>query len=391
MSVKKVILKPGKEKALLRNHPWIFSGAVKYSEGDPADGDFVEVYDNENNFLAAGHYQPGSIVVRIIKYSPGIPDDEFWTKMLENAAARRKEIIDVSNTNVFRLVHGEGDYLPGLIVDIYKDVAVLQAHSAGMFRSMNEIAKALSELKFPQIKAVYNKSRNTFSGNGLNESADCFISGESSPEIAVKENGLLFNVNIAEGQKTGFFIDQRENRQLLRNYAKGKTVCNLFSYTGGFSVYALAGGATEVVSIDSSKSALEMAGTNAGLNGFTTHSTLQMDISKDFGKSDRKYDLIIVDPPAYAKQLSQRNNAMKAYARLNADVMTKITHGGIIFTFSCSQAVNFEDFRSAIFSAALTAGKKVRILQRLTQPPDHAVSIFHPEGEYLKGLVLMVE
>jgi 23S rRNA (cytosine1962-C5)-methyltransferase len=391
MNAKRVILKPGKDKPLLRNHPWIFSGAVSKTVGNPADGDFVEVYDCENSFLAAGHYQPGSIVVRIIKYSPGIPDEEYWTKMLENAAARRKEIIDVSETNVFRLVHGEGDYLPGLIVDVYNDVAVVQAHSAGMFRSVSEIAKALAELKFPQIKAVYNKSRNTYTGAAGSDSADGFVSGESSPEIIVKENGLLFHVNIAEGQKTGFFIDQRVHRQLLRYYAKGKSVCNLFSYTGGFSVYAMAGGATEVVSVDSSKSALEMAGRNAELNGFTTHSTLQMDISKDFGKSDRKYDIVIVDPPAYAKQLSQRNNAMKAYARLNADVMTKITHGGIIFTFSCSQAVSFEDFRSAIFSASLTAGKKVRILQRLTQPPDHAVSIFHPEGEYLKGLVLMVE
>lgn len=389
--MKKIILKPGKEKPLLRHHPWIFSGAVKSIEGNPGEGDYVLVCDSSGEFLAGGHFQNSSIAVRIISDSDKLPDRTFWKNKLESAALRRKGLFDLKQTNAFRLVHGEGDYLPGVIIDIYDNIAVVQAHSAGMYRSLNDIANALSELDFPKLNAVYNKSSQTVPGNSGIIISDGFLAGKGEDSVVVKENGLSFFVNFAEGQKTGFFLDQRENRKLLGTLAGGKRVCNLFSYTGGFSVYAMAGGAKETISIDSSRPALEMAARNAEINGFPGHSTMQMDILKGFGKTDNEYDIIIVDPPAFAKQLSQRSHAMQAYARLNADVMTKIADGGMIFTFSCSQAVNSDDFRSAIYSASLNAGKKVRVLHRLTQPPDHAVNVFHPEGEYLKGLVLMVE
>lgn len=389
MSGKRIILKPGREKSLHRHHPWVFSGAVSASTGRPADGDWVDVCDAEGNFLAGGHFQPGSITVRVIKDSPGEADTAFWTHSLQRAADRRKAIIQQEKTSVFRLVHGEGDYLPGLIIDIYNDVAVVQAHSTGMLKALPEIARCLQGLDFPNVKAVYNKSAATV--HSADHVADGFVVGSGDEEVVVKENGLLFHVNFVKGQKTGFFIDQRDNRDLLRSLSAGKSVCNLFSYTGGFSVYALAGGAAETVSIDASKHALELAEANVQRNGFTNHRTECMDILRDFRNDSNVYDIIVVDPPAFAKQLSQRTRAMKAYSRLNADVLEKVKPGGLVLTFSCSQAVGTADFRSAIYSASLAAGKKVRIIKQLTQAPDHAVNIFHPEGEYLKGLVLMVE
>ncbi|PKP18273.1 MAG: RlmI/RlmK family 23S rRNA methyltransferase [Bacteroidetes bacterium HGW-Bacteroidetes-21] len=386
-----LILKPGKEKSLQRFHPWVFSGAVSKTKGNPEEGDLVKVFAADGRFLATGHYQPDSIYVRILSFEDIEINREFWFNRLNNALQSRLTFIDCDNTNVFRLIHGEGDYLPGLIVDIYSDVAVIQAHSVGMYRAMPEIAEVLMTLPGLRISSVYNKSTSTVPSRWKDKASDGFLIGSSPMPVVVTENGLKFNVNPVLGQKTGFFIDQRENRALLATYAKGKRVANLFSYTGGFSVYAMAAGATEVFSVDASQPALELAGENAALNDFSKqHVALNMDIVRQTSELPGTFDIMVVDPPAFAKHTGHRTNAIKAYARLNAAVMEKMNPGGLMFTFSCSQAVSRDDFRSAIYSAALQAGKQVRILHMVTQGPDHPVNIFHPEGEYLKGLVVQV-
>ena len=395
----KVILKPRREESLLRYHPWVFSGAIAQVIGHPAEGDLVAVQSADGQLLACGHYQIGSISVRILSFDedPTLPD--FWYKMLLRAYRLREAygLTESAQTNCYRLVHGEGDGLPGLIVDYYDGVCVLQAHSVGMFRAKNAIADALRELYGDRLKAVYDKSSGTAPFKAGLELVDGYLyraDGFSANEQAVLENGNRFLVNWQEGQKTGFFLDQRENRARVGALARGRRVLNLFCYTGGFSIYALAGGAEHVDSVDSSQRAMDMVDRNVALNGFPAdrHTSYCAD-AIDFVKNvpDGAYDLMIVDPPAFAKHRGALKNALRAYQRLNAAAIAKVAPGGFVFTFSCSQVVDKEAFALAVFSAAAETGRSVRILDRLNQPADHSVNIYHPEGEYLKGLLLYVE
>ena len=395
----KVILKPRREESLLRYHPWVFSGAIAQIIGHPAEGDLVAVQSADGQLLACGHYQIGSISVRILSFDedPTLPD--FWYKMLLRAYRLREAygLTGSAQTNCYRLVHGEGDGLPGLIVDYYDGVCVLQAHSVGMFRAKNAIADALRELYGDRLKAVYDKSSGTAPFKAGLELVDGYLyraDGFSANEQAVLENGNRFLVNWQEGQKTGFFLDQRENRARVGALARGRRVLNLFCYTGGFSIYALAGGAEHVDSVDSSQRAMDMVDRNVALNGFPAdrHTSYCAD-AIDFVKNvpDGAYDLMIVDPPAFAKHRGALKNALRAYQRLNAAAIAKVAPGGFVFTFSCSQVVDKEAFALAVFSAAAETGRSVRILDRLNQPADHSVNIYHPEGEYLKGLLLYVE
>jgi Predicted SAM-dependent methyltransferases len=377
----------------------VFSGAVhKLSGGEPKEGEVVEVYSKEGEFLGCGHYQIGSIVVRILSFSHKEIDDKFWYNALLAAYNERVALglVNNSNTNAYRLVHGEGDFLPGLIIDIYGKIAVIQAHSAGMYLALNEIGCALKKIYKENIVAIYNKSEATAPFKAGLDLKDGFIfGGEEIDEDVILENGNKFCVNWIEGQKTGFFLDQRDNRDLVKKYAKGKNVLNLFCYTGGFSIYALNGGANHVDSVDSSKKAMDMVVKNVELNGFkegdnhTSYCRDAIEFMRECGGD--KYDLIIVDPPAFAKHRGALDNALRAYKRLNALAIEKVCKGGLIFTYSCSQVVDKYNFALAIFSAAAQTKRKVRILHRLTQPADHPVNIYHPEGEYLKGLVLYVE
>lgn len=404
----KVVLKKGKDQSLKRFHPWVFSGAIDKIEKEPVEGEVVEVYSKEGEFLGCGHYQIGSITVRILSFTPCKIDGDFWCKAIEEAYNARKALglIDNCATNTYRLVHGEGDFLPGLIIDIYDTTAVLQAHSAGMFLAKEEIAAALVKVYGNKLTAVYDKSSATAPFKAGLELADGYIwragtEGEDTDKIigiqngfcTVLENGNQFIVNWIEGQKTGFFLDQRDNRELVKHYSKGKNVLNLFCYTGGFSIYSLSGGAAHVDSVDSSKKAMEMVDRNVVLNGCTARHTSFCEDAIEFMRNcpANQYDLMIVDPPAFAKHRGATDNALRAYKRLNALAIEKVTKGGIIFTYSCSQVVDKYDFALAVFSAAAQTGRKVRILHRLTQPADHPVNIYHPEGEYLKGLVLLVE
>ncbi len=395
----KVILKPRREESLLRYHPWVFSGAIAQVIGHPAEGDLVAVQSADGQLLACGHYQIGSISVRILSFDedPTLPD--FWYKMLLRAYRLREAygLTGSAQTNCYRLVHGEGDGLPGLIVDYYDGVCVLQAHSVGMFRAKNAIADALRELYGDRLKAVYDKSSGTAPFKAGLELVDGYLyraDSFSADEQAVLENGNRFLVNWQEGQKTGFFLDQRENRARVGALARGRRVLNLFCYTGGFSIYALAGGAEHVDSVDSSQRAMDMVDRNVALNGFPAdrHTSYCAD-AIDFVKNvpDGAYDLMIVDPPAFAKHRGALKNALRAYQRLNAAAIAKVAPGGFVFTFSCSQVVDKEAFALAVFSAAAETGRSVRILDRLNQPADHSVNIYHPEGEYLKGLLLYVE
>ena len=395
----KVILKPRREESLLRYHPWVFSGAIAQVIGHPAEGDLVAVQSADGQLLACGHYQIGSISVRILSFDedPTLPD--FWYKMLLRAYRLREAygLTGSAQTNCYRLVHGEGDGLPGLIVDYYDGVCVLQAHSVGMFRAKNAISDALRELYGDRLKAVYDKSSGTAPFKAGLELVDGYLyraDGFSADEQAVLENGNRFLVNWQEGQKTGFFLDQRENRARVGALARGRRVLNLFCYTGGFSIYALAGGAEHVDSVDSSQRAMDMVDRNVALNGFPAdrHTSYCAD-AIDFVKNvpDGAYDLMIVDPPAFAKHRGALKNALRAYQRLNAAAIAKVAPGGFVFTFSCSQVVDKEAFALAVFSAAAETGRSVRILDRLNQPADHSVNIYHPEGEYLKGLLLYVE
>ena len=395
----RIILKPRREESILRYHPWVFSGAIAQIVGHPAEGDLVSVVGADGKLLACGHYQIGSIAVRILSFDEDPTKPDFWTLMLTRALKLREAmgLAGSEETNCYRLVHGEGDGLPGLIVDYYDGVCVLQAHSVGMFRAKNAIAEALREVYGGTLKAVYDKSSGTAPFKAGLELVDGYLwkaPGFDADVSVVLENGNKFLVNWNEGQKTGFFLDQRENRARVGKLARGRNVLNLFCYTGGFSIYALAGGAKHVDSVDSSARAMAMVDRNVELNGFTKdqHTSYCAD-AIDFVKNvpDGAYDLMIVDPPAFAKHRGALKNALRAYQRLNAAAIAKVAPGGFVFTFSCSQVVDKEAFALAVFSAAAETGRSVRILDRLNQPGDHSVNIYHPEGENLKGLLLYVE
>ncbi|WP_418660951.1 class I SAM-dependent rRNA methyltransferase [Bacteroides ilei] len=395
MSYKRVYLKPGKEDSLKRFHPWVFSGAIARVEGEPEEGEIVDVYTSKKEFIACGHFQIGSIAVRVLSFVQQEIDHEFWVRKLRVAKELRVALGLIGNpqNNTYRLVHGEGDNLPGLIVDVYDHTAVMQAHSAGMHVYRMEIADALSEVMGDVIQNIYYKSETTLPFKAdLLATENGFIKG-GSPENIAMENGLKFHVDWLKGQKTGFFVDQRENRHLLERYAKGRNVLNMFCYTGGFSFYAMRGGANLVHSVDSSAKAIDLTNENVELNfpGDTRHQAFAEDAFKFLDRMGDQYDLIILDPPAFAKHRDALRNALRGYTKLNAKAFEKIRPGGILFTFSCSQVVSKENFRNAVFTAAAQSGRSVRILHQLTQPGDHPVNIYHPEGEYLKGLVLYVE
>ena len=391
---KTIYLKKGKEESLKRFHPWIFSGAILHGDDDIAEGDIVRVLSAGGDFLAVGHFQIGSIAVRVLSFRDVEIDDNFWTARLASALEVRRSlgIADNPDNNTYRLVHGEGDNLPGLVIDCYGKTAVMQAHSVGMHVYRMEVCKALVSVMGERIENVYYKSETTLPFKADLGQQNSFIYG-GSDENTTKENGLLFHVDWLRGQKTGFFVDQRENRSLLEKYSHGKSVLNMFCYTGGFSVYAMRGGAKLVHSVDSSAKAIELTNANIDLNfaGDKRHEAFCEDAFKFLDANDGKYDLIILDPPAFAKHRAALHNALKGYTRLNVKGFEKIKPGGILFTFSCSQVVTKDNFRNAVFTAAAQAGRKVRILHQLHQPADHPINIYHPEGEYLKGLVLYVE
>ena len=404
--LKKIILRKGKEESLGRFHPWIFSGAIHHTEGPAAleEGDTVEVLASDGRFLAIGHWQVGSIAVRVLTFKHQPINRAFWQKRLSAALDVRKTIgvADQESScgkapgdkcnDIYRLVHGEGDNLPGLVIDIYGPTAVMQAHSVGMHVCREEIAAALREVMGDRLRAIYYKSETTLPFKAQLGQENAFLWGETANDIA-RENGLAFHIDWLKGQKTGFFVDQRDNRSLVEQYARGRNVLNMFCYTGGFSVYAMRGGARLVHSVDSSAKAIELVEANMELNfpGDTRHKAYAEDAFRFMEQMQEKYSLIILDPPAFAKHKDALRNALRGYTKLNAKAFEKIQPGGILFTFSCSQAVNKDQFRMAVFTAAAMAKRKVRILHQLHQPADHPVNIYHPEGEYLKGLVLYVE
>ena len=394
MSYKKVYLKPGKEESLKRFHPWVFSGAIARVEGEPEEGEIVDVYTSKKEFIACGHFQIGSIAVRVLTFRQEEINREFWRRRLAVALDMRRSLglVDNPENNTYRLVHGEGDNLPGLIIDVYGQTAVMQAHSAGMHVYRMEIAEALSDVMGDIVKHIYYKSETPLPFKADLGPENGFIKG-GSPENVALENGLKFHVDWLKGQKTGFFVDQRENRHLLERYSKGRNVLNMFCYTGGFSFYAMRGGANLVHSVDSSAKAIDLTNQNVELNfpGDDRHQAFAEDAFKYLDRMGDQYDLIILDPPAFAKHRDALRNALRGYSKLNAKAFEKIKPGGILFTFSCSQVVDKKDFRNAVFTAAAQSGRSVRILHQLTQPGDHPVNIYHPEGEYLKGLVLYVE
>jgi 23S rRNA (cytosine1962-C5)-methyltransferase len=389
----KIILKSGKEQSLRRFHPWVFSGAIKKMSGNPVEGDLVDVYDNKDTFLAVGHWAPSSIAVRVLSFEQVTPDISFFRDKIKKAIIYRKSIglFDNRQINVFRLIHGEGDGLPGLIVDYYNGVAIMQMHSIGFYRIRTDIASILSELLKDKITAVYDKSEGTIPHMSGITPANGFLIGASDPAI-VTENGYKFKIDWINGQKTGFFIDQRENRKLLEQYTEGRTVLNMFGYTGGFSVYAMKNAAL-VHTVDSSLPAIELANENIRLNygEDKRHESFQVDAFDYLNHIKDQYDLIILDPPAFAKHNNVLANALQGYKRLNIKAIEQIKPGGIIFTFSCSQVVTRENFRKSVFAAAANTGRNVRILHQMSQPPDHPVNIYHPESEYLKGLIIYVE
>ena len=392
----KVILKKGRDESLRRFHPWVFSGAIAQIQGSPAEGDIVAVHSAEGDCLACGHYQIGSIAVRILSFDADPATPEFWSDSIARAlAVRQASLPQDADTDCFRLVHGEGDGLPGLIIDWYNGVCVMQAHSVGMFRAKAQICEALRNVFGDRLKAVYDKSSGTAPFKAGLDLIDGYLykaEGFAKAENVVLENGNKFYVNWEEGQKTGFFLDQRDNRALVGRYAAGRKVLNLFCYTGGFSIYALNNGALSVDSVDSSAKAMMMVDRNVALNCCENHTSICADAIEYLGKVEAgKYDLMIVDPPAFAKHRGALKNALRAYQRLNAAAISKVAPGGLVFTFSCSQVVDKITFANTVFSAAAQTGRSVRILDRLCQGADHPVSIYHPEGEYLKGLLLYVE
>ena len=390
---KNLYLKRGKDASLLRYHPWVFSGAVARMDDGLTEGEIVRVLDVNGSFLAMGHFQIGSIMVRILSFEDQVIDGTFWRKRLSQALAVRRSLgLQRKDNDIYRLVHGEGDAMPGLVIDVYGKAAVMQAHSVGMHLCRMDVAEALSDVMGQTLEAVYYKSDTTLPYKANLENENGYLIGGNAAAIAV-ENGLKFHIDWLKGQKTGFFVDQRENRSLLEHYAKGRKVLNMFCYTGGFSVYALRGGASEVHSVDSSERAIEVTDSNVALNfpDVKHHKSYAEDAFKYLQNMNSDYDLIVLDPPAFAKHKDALRNALKGYTRLNAKAFEKIKPGGILFTFSCSQAVNKEQFRLAVFTAAAQSGRFVRILHQLHQPADHPINIYHPEGEYLKGLVLYVE
>ncbi|MFC2335032.1 MAG: class I SAM-dependent rRNA methyltransferase [Prevotella sp.] len=391
---KNIYLKHGKEESLKRFHPWIFSGAIHHMDDGIAEGDTVRVITADGDCIAVGHYQKGTITIRVLSFQDIVIDESFWGSRIQSALAMR-ECIGMANNpdnNTYRLVHGEGDCLPGLVIDCYGTTAVMQAHSVGMHVCREQICKVLVDVMGERIRNVYYKSETTLPFKAALGQENGFIYGHTDDNTAV-ENGLKFHVDWLKGQKTGFFVDQRENRLLLEHYAKGKSVLNMFCYTGGFSVYAMRGGAKIVHSVDSSAKAVELTNLNVAMNfpDDNRHEAFCEDAFKYLDENDKKYDLIVLDPPAFAKHRMALHNALKGYIRLNIKGLQRIKPGGILFTFSCSQAVSKENFRNAVFTAAAQAGRNVRILHQLHQPADHPVNIYHPEGEYLKGLVLYVE
>ena len=396
--MKNIYLKRGKEESLLRFHPWIFSGAIHHADQDISEGETVRVMSANGDFIAIGHFQNGSIAVRVLSFADVEVDDKFWLSRLSSALQMRVAIglADHPDNNTYRLVHGEGDLLPGLVIDVYGKTAIMQAHSLGMHLCRHDIARNLVESMEGRIDNVFYKSDTTLS---FVEPENAFLIGNSDENIAI-ENGLRFNIDWLRGQKTGFFIDQRDNRALLERYANGRRVLNMFCYTGGFSVYAMRGGALSVHSVDSSAKAIELTNRNVALNyaddqrheAFCEDAFKFLDSIPSPEEEGREpYDLIILDPPAFAKHRGALHNALKGYKRLNNKAFEKIAKGGVLFTFSCSQVVTKDHFRNAVFTAAAQAGRKVRILHQLHQPADHPINIYHPEGEYLKGLVLYVE
>ena len=400
--MRQIYLKRGKEESLLRFHPWVFSGAIQHADKGIDEGEVVRVVNSQGDFIAVGHYQMGSIAVRVLSFSDEFIDEPFWGKRLASALRVRQAIglTDNPRNNTYRLVHGEGDLLPGLVIDVYGQTAVMQAHSVGMHFCREAIARQLVQVMDGRIAHVYYKSETTLPGKMRNDETGLaddgtlsyFIYGGSDDNTAM-ENGLLFYVDWLRGQKTGFFVDQRDNRLLLERFSKGRRVLNMFCYTGGFSFYAMRGGAELVHSVDSSAKAIELTNRNVELNfpGDARHQAFCEDAFRYLEQAGSQYDLIILDPPAFAKHRGALHNALKGYTRLNHKALQKIQPGGILFTFSCSQVVTKDHFRNAVFTAAAQAGRQVRILHQLHQPADHPINIYHPEGEYLKGLVLYVE
>lgn len=390
----KIVVKSGKDQALKRFHPWVFSGAIKKIYGTLNEGDLVAVHSNKDEFLGLGHYQIGSIAVRIVSFEEVVPDYDFWKNKIERAWNYRKTLgfADNEATSVFRLIHAEGDGLPGLIVDFYNGTAVMQMHSVGMYLIRDILVKTLKEVLGEKLKAVYNKSAKTLPLKADIEPQDGYLLGDGG-EREVSEYGLKFKVDWEQGQKTGFFVDQRENRLLVQKYAQNRDVLNMFCYTGGFSFYAMKGGARMVHSVDASAKAIDLTKENVELNfpDVVRHEAFTADAFEYLKDIQDKYDFIILDPPAFAKHRNALHQALQGYKRINTRAFEQIRSGGIVFTFSCSQVVSKDRFREAVFSAAAIAGRKVRIMHQLTQPTDHPVNIFHPEGEYLKGLVLFVE
>lgn len=397
---KTIVLKKGKEDSLARRHPWIFSGAIHHADNDLQEGDVVRVVSIQGMFIAIGHWQIGSIAIRVLSFEDEKIDEEFYCKRLKSALDVRNSIgllrgncTDENNINTtYRLIHGEGDNMPGLVIDIYGDTAVMQAHSVGMHVGRMIIAQSLKKIIGDSLKSVYYKSETTLPFKADLGQENGFLIGSSHNDIAI-ENGLKFHIDWLKGQKTGFFVDQRDNRTLLEHYSKGRKVLNMFCYTGGFSVYSMRGGAELVHSVDSSAKAVELVNRNVNLNfpNDSRHKAFSADAFKFLDEMTCSYDLVILDPPAFAKHRDALKQALRGYTKLNAKAMEKMPHGSILFTFSCSQAVNKEQFRTAIFAAAMQAGRKIRILHQLHQPADHPINIFHPEGEYLKGLVVYVE
>jgi len=402
----KIVLKSGKEQSLFRLHPWIFSGAIKQIEGNVKEGQLVKVVDNKGNFLALGHYQIGSIAVRIISFKEIPIDYNFWKEKISASLKMRNALglFKNDNLNVYRLVNAEGDEMPGLVIDFYNGIAVTQFHSIGMYLIKDQIVQALQEVLGNSLTAVYDKSEGTMPFKAIVRPTNGWLTpspalpqtgeGEEAWErVIVSEYGNKFIIDLFEGQKTGFYIDQRENRKLLEQNSYGKNVLNMFCYTGGFSVYALHGGAKLVHSVDSSAKAIELTNKNVSLNfpEIKNHEAFAVDAFEYLNNMDDKYDLIILDPPAFAKHNTALNNALQGYKKINQKALEKIRKGGFLFTFSCSQVVSKENFRKSVFAASVNARRKVSILHQLSQPPDHPVSMYHPEGEYLKGLVLYVE
>lgn len=394
MTLTRITLKPGKEQSILRKHPWVFSGAIAKMDNIAKSGDVVEVVDHRGQFLGAGHFSEGSITVRIFSFTPDFQEADFWTKKIRAAYEVRLKLGLVGNheTTIYRLVHAEGDGLPGLIIDIYGKTAVIQTHSAGMHLVREQIAQAIREVYGEGITAIYDKSAEKLSKNSSSTSENTYLFGEKLDTEAL-EYGCKFKIDWEEGQKTGFFIDQRENRKLLGELSKGKKVLNTFCYTGGFSIYALKNDAAIVHSLDSSQKALDLTEENVRINQLdeSKHAVIKADAVDYMKKLGEDYDIIILDPPAFAKHLSARHKAVQGYKRINEAAISQIKPGGIIFTFSCSQAVDKILFNSTVMSAAISAGRNIRILHQLHQPADHPINIFHPEGEYLKGLVIMVD